>query len=80
MTSCSQTKADKNAELIKKITPGMTDKQVRSIMGQPDKIETQPLFDQEYNFLYEAPMSYSDNFRVFFTKEDSTVLRIGDGL
>lgn len=77
---CSQTKADKNAELIKKIKSGMTDKEVRAIMGNPDSIENQPLYNQEYNFLYEAPTAYSDNFRVFFTIKDSTVVRIGDGL
>lgn len=77
---CSQTKADKNAEQIKKINAGMTDKEVRAIMGNPDKIETQPLYNQEYNFFYESPTGYSDNFRVFFTIKDSTVIRIGDGL
>ena len=58
----------------------MTEKEVRGIMGNPDKIETQPLYDQEYNFLFEAPTGYSDNFRVFFTKKDSIVIRVGDGL
>ena len=77
---CSQTKADKNAEQIKKIKTGMTDKEVRAIMGKPDKIETQPLYNQEYNFLFVAPTGYSDNFRVFFTIKDSTVIRVGDGL
>jgi hypothetical protein len=78
--SCLQSKADKNVKLIKKIKVGMTEKQVRGIMGNPDKVGAYPFYDQEYNFLYEAPIGFSDDFRVFFSKNDSLVIRIGDGL
>jgi hypothetical protein len=60
---------DKSAEQLKKIKNRTTEKEVRGMMGNPDKIEVQPLNDLEYNFLYGYPIGYSGNFRIFFYKK-----------
>lgn len=75
-----QTQADRNAENLKQIKIGMSDKEVRSIMGKPDRIEIPPLVNDKYDLQYIAPTGYSDDFHIILSINDSSVISIGDGL
>lgn len=77
---CYEPKSDENAQNIKLIKIGMRDSDVRSIMGNPDTSGTPPLRDRFYYWEYSAPSLYSGNFIIYFSKKDSTVEIIDDGL
>lgn len=80
LTSCgSSPRATANAENLKKLKPGMRIEELNKIMGMPDVIEIQPFANDEYVFQYLSPSGNSDNFYVFVSRSDSTILRIADG-
>lgn len=78
--SCSSPVSEKNAENIKKVEIGMTLDEVLKIMNNPEKVVIYPYNNDEYVYLYTSPTGYSDNFRIYISRRDSIVLRIGDGL
>lgn len=77
---CDSKQTDRNAVEIKKIKTGMSVKEVRELLGTPNKIRMPPLITDEVDLIYSSPFGYSDNFHIFISKRDSTVIRIGDGL
>lgn len=80
MANCSSPVADKNAENLERIEIGMTMDKVIEIMDEPERIVIYPFNEDEYEFQYLSPAGYSDQFRIFISRCDSTVVRIGDGL
>lgn len=80
LQSCDSPVAKENSVNIKKIEVGMTIKEVKKIMGEPEKTVIQPFNENEIELQYLSPSGYSDHFRVFISRSDSIVLRIGDGL
>ena len=72
--------AKRNAVNIKNIKPGMRIELVKKIMGEPEQIRILPFNDKEYEFQYISPSLYSDDFRIYFSRNDSIVLRVVDGL
>jgi len=53
--------------------------QVKAIMGMPDQILINSFQDMEYDVLYIAPSKYDDDFHVYVSRPDSTVVRIVNG-
>lgn len=81
LTACKDSPvADKNAENLKKLKLGMRIEEVEKIMGTPETIEIYPFNKEEYVFRYLSPFGYSDQFYIFISRKDSTVVRIGNGL
>ena len=82
-SSCdiSEKKAKQNYENLKKVKIGMTMDTVVKIMGDPDTIIIDPYKSQDryYRYLYQSEFGMSDNFYVFFSKEDSLVFSINYG-
>lgn len=70
-------KYTQNANNIKKVQIGMDKKQVINIMGVPEFIDADTFDKERYSYIYGAPMLYSDNFYIFFSRKDSVVVAIG---
>lgn len=66
-----------NANNIKKVRIGMHKEQVIDIMGVPESIDADSFDKERYSYIYGAPMLYSDNFYIFFSRKDSVVVAIG---
>lgn len=54
--------------------------EVEEIMGKPDTVL--PVFNRPdlFEYQYESPMGMSDDFYIFFSKEDSVITGINNGL
>jgi len=72
--------AKKNAINIGMVAPGLTYQNVVEIMGEPERIILQPFNNQEIELEYLSPSGYSDEFRVFISRDDKLVIRVADGL
>lgn len=63
----------------KKNQIGMMINDVKRIMGEPEMIEIYPYNPKEYVFRYLSPSGYEDQFHIYISRSDSTVIRIDDG-
>lgn len=74
-------KCDQNYDNILKISKGMKYKQVLSIIGTPNRIDTIPSHykDSIFNTYYETPAGMSDNIGLGISMKDSTVIYISKG-
>ncbi len=77
--STSSERSRSNERNINKIKVGMNLDQVKDIMGVPDQVLIYPFNDKEYDVIYTAPSKYDDDFHVYLSRQDSTVLRVVDG-
>ena len=77
LNSCSNPKAVKNEQNLKKIKVNMTISQVNAIMGKPDTVLKMPNL---FAYRYESFFLSSDDFYIFFDTKDSLVTSINNGL
>lgn len=77
LNSCGDPKLDKNEQNLKKVKVNMTVPQVEALMGKPDTIFIEANL---FRYKYKAPLGMSDDFYIFFSQKDSTVISINDGL
>lgn len=83
LSSCTY---NNNATNIRSVTKGMKLSDVDSIMGKPVNIIIGPLskgFPKHdsccFIYEYEGELGASDNYSIWFSKNDSTVSFIGNG-
>jgi outer membrane protein assembly factor BamE (lipoprotein component of BamABCDE complex) len=77
--ACSSPKDEINAANIVKVKVGMKIHEVKNIMGNPDEVIINTFKEQEFDFIYSSPSKYGDDFHVFCSRNDSTVLRVALG-
>lgn len=78
--SCNNSKAIENERNLKRVKIQMKVQQVEEIMGKPDTVL--PVFKRPdlFEYKYESPIGMSDDFYIFFSKGDSVVTGINNGL
>jgi outer membrane protein assembly factor BamE (lipoprotein component of BamABCDE complex) len=79
IAACDSPRSEENAENLKQIGVGMRIEEVEKIMGKPAKIIISPYEPNRYDFMYNAPFGMSDNFHIYISREDSTVISINNG-
>lgn len=79
VVSCSSPRAKLNEENVKKIEVDMNLVSVLEVMGLPDEISISPYRPSEFDFQYSSPSGYGDDFHIFISRTDSTVLRVAKG-
>ncbi len=79
IVACNSPRSEENAEKLKRIEIGMRIEEVEKIMGKPARITIAPYRPNKYDFMYNAPAGTSDNFHIYISREDSTVISINNG-
>ena len=69
----------RNLENLNRVNAGMSVNNVLHIMGKPIDTYNELLYDNTFSMQYSAPVGYSDNIYITFSKSDSLVLHKSDG-
>ncbi len=77
--SCRNKQYYLNYDNLKKVKINMQISEVKEIMGKPDSV-CMSNYENKIWLMYNSPSGMSDNFYIYFSSVDSTVVCINDGL